>query len=369
VYREDRQSASFLDRFLASIEGFFTSIEDRIATVQALLDVRSAPGDSLDWLANWFGVALDPAWSEDRRRMFLRHASEFFEARGTVPGLLMALRLAVEDCADETIFSNPVNERRGVRITEKFTTRVMPLGLLQKAAAEAPGLPIKFQTSLWIPDQGADDLDSRYQAALQLPAGTAYPISMSSSDALFSNWTAFSMTTLGLVPDVPDNNSELWMMFLRGRYGMIKALNLKYRTGYSDFVQVPFPSALPRMREPLFDWYQFQGALLIQAAAHRFTVFLPMPVGDASNVMVHRARMNLAQRVIELEKAAHTSYDIKFYWAFFRVGDARLGQDSVLDYGSRAPQLLPPMVLGDSYVGSGLVGQTGRRPFLKQRSC
>jgi phage tail-like protein len=368
VYREDQPSASFLDRFLANLEGFFTSIEDRVATVQALLDVRSAPNDALDWLANWFGVALDPAWAEAKRRLFLRHAPAFFEARGTVPGLLMALRLTLEDCADKSIFSNPTNDRRGVRIVENFSTRVLPLGLLQEPVSDS-GLPVKFQTSKWTPDQGADDLDRRYREALKLDDKATYPISLSPDQDVFSQWTAFSMNTLGLVPAVPDDNSDLWMTFLRGRYNVITALNAAYRTDYGDFSEVPFPAELPRLADPLFDWYQFQGALLIQASAHQFTVFLPMPLGDAQNVMAHRAKMNLAQRVIDLEKPAHTSYKVKFYWAFFRVGDARLEEDSVLDYGSRSLQLLRSMVLGNSYVGSGLVSQTERRQFLRQRSC
>src|SRR2546423_1404165 len=108
AYREDQKSASFMDRFLANIEGFYTSIEDRVSTVQALLDASSAPSEALDWLANWFGVALDPAWSEAKRRLFLQNTPIFFEARGTLPGLMMALRLVLEDCAGPGVFITPV---------------------------------------------------------------------------------------------------------------------------------------------------------------------------------------------------------------------------------------------------------------------
>lgn len=368
VYREDDRSASFLDRFLANFEGFYTSIEDRIATVQALLDVGSAPTEALDWLANWFGVALDPSWSEAKRRLFLRNAATFFEARGTLPGLMMALRLALEDCADGDIFTLPVSQQAGVRIVESFRQRAFPLGLLQASSSDA-GLPIKAQTAVWTPALGADELNHRYSDSLQT-ASAIYPTYLTSTDPQYSLWSTFSMTNLGLVPGQPDSDSTLWTTFLRTRYGSMGALNTAYRTAYTAFSDVPFPTALPRQPQPLADWYQFQAVLLIQTAAHQFTVFLPMLAGDARNVSAHRSKLSLAQRVIELEKPAHTTYEIKFYWAFFRLGEARLGEDSVLDYGSRAPQLLQPALLGDTYLGSVyLTRQPPQRPFLKQGSC
>jgi phage tail-like protein len=368
VYRENDQSASFLDRFLANFEGFYTSLEDRIATVQALLDANSAPSDALDWLANWFGVALDPSWTDAKRRIFLTYASLFFEARGTMPGLMMALRLALEDCADQGIFTSTADPLTGLRLIEEFSRRQLPPGLLQDAVTGS-GLPVKSQTAAWTPALGADELNLRYGNALQQP-GTQYPIYLASTDPNYSQWTGFSMANLGLVPSQPDSVSGLWPTFLQGRYRLIGDLNTAYRGNYTSFSDVPFPDSLPRLSQPLSDWYQFQGVLLIQASAHRFTLYLPMVPGDAQNVALHRSKLSLAQRVIELEKPAHTAYDIKFYWAFFRIGEARLGEDTVLDYGSRAPQLLQPALIGDTYLGSVyLARQTPERPYLKQGSC
>lgn len=368
VYRENDESASFLERFLANFEGFYTSLEDRIATVQTLLDANSAPPDALDWLANWFGVALDPSWTEAKRRLFLSNASRFFEARGTVPGLMMALRLTLEECADVGIFTATIDPRAGLRLVEEFRRRQLPPGLLQDSVVD-PGLPIKTQIGTWTPALGADELHQRYGKATQTP-GAQYPIYLPSSDANYSGWTAFSRANLGLVPGQPDSVSGLWPTFLRGRYAAIGALNTAYRTNYTAFSDVPFPANLPRQAQPLLDWYQFQGVLLIQASAHRFTLYLPMVPGDAQNVTAHRSKLNLAQRVMELEKPAHSAYEIKFYWAFFRVGEARLGEDTVLDLGSRAPQLLQPALIGDTYLGSiYLARQSPERPFLKQGSC
>jgi hypothetical protein len=97
-------------------------------------------------------------------------------------------------------------------------------------------------------------------------------------------------------------------------------------------------------------------------AAHRFSVLLPVPVGrrtggvtratDARERAAEEARVS---RLVDLEKPAHTVYDIRSIWQAFRVGEARLGRDTVLDLGSRAPELRPPAVLGSMQVGEGVL--------------
>jgi phage tail-like protein len=64
-----------------------------------------------------------------------------------------------------------------------------------------------------------------------------------------------------------------------------------------------------------------------QMRAHRFTVMLPTTI-DAST-------QGLVERIIALEKPAHTAFTVKQYWALFRVGEVRLGFDTVLGQGSQ----------------------------------
>jgi phage tail-like protein len=415
VYREDEQSASFLDRYLSNLEGLYTTLEDKIAAAQALFDVRTAPPDVLDWLASWFDVALDPSWDEAQRRMFIKHAVEFFQYRGTIHGLTMAVHLALDTCADESIFAVPFgrNDREQIRIVEKYLTRKIPAVALGDPTEAAGPRTITTQNA-WQPDQGSAALKQRYGSFLDPSANSAaaYPLVAPTDNDLAVKWAEFSQTTVGFVPSLAAPERLAWQKYLQSIYGSISALNGAYGTNFKSFGEVPLPRDFPsdddaqndwtnfiasapaagdarqwqdflarRYRRanalndvyqtawpgfdliplpdelpmdglPLRDWYQFEAVVMrMKQAAHRFTVLLPVPASLAFDPAEHQRRLDLASRIIDLEKPAHTIFDVKFYWAMLRVGEARLQLDTLLDTGSRAPQLLPKMILGQGFVG------------------
>ena len=425
VYREEEQSASFLGRFLANFEGFYTALEDKIAAAQMLFDVRSAPAEVLEWLASWLAVVLDPAWDETKRRLFIKHAMDFFQYRGTIRGLQMALRLALEECADESLFDPPGTtcpRRAGIRIIEQYRSRRTP-GVALGDPTSLDGLRQLTQTTRWTPPNGRADLNARYKRffeeafQIELADVVVFPVripeSPGASDELkaliTSGWRQFAQATLGFVPLGADLERRSWNTFLENRYDGIDALNDAYSSHYASFDSIPLPpdqpqgargadwldfttgtasatrrqwqnflarryrraSALNRVYgkrwatlesvalfdelpgdgAALQDWYQFEAVLLaMQRSAHQFTVLLPAPPGQTPDSSEYQRRRDIAIRIVNWEKPAHTVFDVKFYWDMFRVGGARLGDDTVLDRGSRAAQLMNPMVLGQGHL-------------------
>ena len=434
-----------LFRSLANLEGFYTALEDKIAAVQMLFDVRSAPLEALSWLAAWFDVALDPVWDESRQRLFITHAMDFFQYRGTMRGIEMALRLALDDCADETIFldqpskpsrPNPVcivekypstgqvaltaaatTRPSPIRIVEKYRTRRTPGVVLGDPTEVSSGPRFVVPTARWLPEYGGDELHSRFTEALRLSSHTFFSIRNSGGQDP-SLWQQFAQQTLGFVPSASADERRLWQGFLASRYVNIAALNTAYATQWEAFTDVPLPADLPSSDGPLRDWlafvqdgtstatvnrrlwqdflarryptitalnrayathwtefevvslpddlppdgaqlrdwYQFEGVVLaMHRAAHRFTVILPMPITEEAYSPEHQRRIELATRILHLEKPTHTVFDVKFYWAMFRVGEVRLGDGTPIDRGSRAPQLMPAMIVGQGHLAGSYI--------------
>lgn len=395
VYRSDPEPADFLERFLANMEGTVTVIERRIADAQALFDPRSAPAEALEWLASWFDVALDPAWDEQRRRLFIAYAVPFFAMRGTVRGVETALALAFDKCVDERLFTDPQPEHSGIRIVENFLTR-RP-GVL--AAADGARFWTLAEGNAGLADRlararGLDQasvVDRDLPVPLFAPAGAdpaAWATNMTAALGFVpeaaagerQRWRQYQLS-LGRNPiaaDLPRNGVPdgqrgdwtsfvalasrprgLWQQFLQGRYAKLAALNSAHAAVWTRFAEVSLPDRLPATLAGQEDWRSFEADIVpTDATAHRFSVLLPVAtvVTDAAALADQEA---LARRIVELEKPAHTIFDVRFFFAMNRIGEARLGFDTALGQGSRAPELLPPAILGHAYLGESFIGPEG----------
>src|SRR5256885_944232 len=89
LFQEDDFTQRFISAFDAALAPIFATLDN----LPAYLDPWLAPEDFLEWLASWFGMALDESWSLDRRRALVAKAFDFYRMRGTAGGLQAQLEL------------------------------------------------------------------------------------------------------------------------------------------------------------------------------------------------------------------------------------------------------------------------------------
>jgi phage tail-like protein len=346
LYREDPEPADFLERFLANMQGTTSVIEARMITAQALFDTRTAPLETLGWLAEWFDVALDPSWTEARRRLFIAHAIRFFGWRGTMRGLESALALAFDESLDGTLISDGDCVCEGaIRIVESYRTRT--LGRI--GAGDSSGVVDP-------PTHDSGLVERENWVASQRAAGVSAPMMtlprLSVPPARAADWATFLKT--------PSHDRAAWQRFLEARYRGIRPLNGAHGSDWASFGEIALCDTAPATATARADWAQFEKQLLpIDRTAHRFSVLLPVSATDATDGDTLKRREALARRIVDLEKPAHTIFDVRFYFAMNRIGEARLGHDTAIGAGSRAPELLPPAILGRAYIGESFIGADG----------
>ncbi len=380
VYQDNASSASFLDRFLANPEGFFTALEGRILNVQELFDGRTAPAEYLPWLASWLGVSFDFTWGEPLQRFFLENAPRFFRTRGTLDGLVRMIRMSLDQCADASLFDPPDAEHFSVRIVEHYLLRSDP-GVVLGDPTDVQGPGAIAAGGKWTPSQGSGPIDQQFRdflsaeyaniAALNLAWSASYsgfddptlrfPAIQPSVAAAAADWSQFIASDLGFTYALATNaNEPAFETFLIERYGQVSAINTAYGlTGASALTSQadirsnlwnPLANGLPAGGVFLQDWILFVSIVIpTQQNAHQFTVVVPVQLTDS--VATQTARLNLAQRITQQEKPAHTAFDVKLYWAAFSAGSARVGIETVVGPSSRfAALLLDQSSLGESYL-------------------
>lgn len=99
IYREDAESAAFLERFLSVFESTFVDVEADIGSVTKYFDTWGIPADSLPWLGRWLAIVTDEIWPESVQRTIIDRAPELFKMRGTREGLLELLVIYLGETA------------------------------------------------------------------------------------------------------------------------------------------------------------------------------------------------------------------------------------------------------------------------------
>jgi phage tail-like protein len=112
VYQQDDESRAFLDRFLSVFQATFDGFDERIDSIAQLFDPAVVPEEYFAWLAAWLEFPTDPTWPMPKKRAMLKKAASDYRVRGTVAGLIQALK----DYAD-----------LDVGIIEHFRLRQWPL--------------------------------------------------------------------------------------------------------------------------------------------------------------------------------------------------------------------------------------------------
>jgi phage tail-like protein len=91
-FRQDPESADFLDRFLSLQDEFLTEVLQLFASVGAILRPVATPVDFLDWLGGWFDWTFLAEWDAATRRDMIAQSMVFFAERGTIAGLQRMLQ-------------------------------------------------------------------------------------------------------------------------------------------------------------------------------------------------------------------------------------------------------------------------------------
>jgi hypothetical protein len=233
----------------------------------------------------------------------------------------------------------------------------------------------------WTPAQGSGPIDQQFQSFLSAEYETIGALNQawSTSYSGFSDpslrfpaiqpmltvaakdWSQFISTALSFTYALVTNADEpAYETFLIQRYSQPSAINTAYGlTGVSalgSFADIQnklwseLAAGLPVGGVFLQDWILFVSVVIpTRQNAHQFSVIVPVELTDSAATQM--ARLNLAQRITQQEKPAHTSFDVKLYWAAFSVGSARVGIETVAGPSSRfAAILLDQSSLGESYL-------------------
>ena len=181
-----------------------------------------------------------------------------------------------------------------------------------------------------------------------------FPPLLPSHPVRAADWRAFVGRWLALpYADVGSADLPAWRAFLAARYPSVATMNGAHGRPAAgppaSFAAVTLPAAIPEGRVELNDWMGFVSlALPIRRHAHRFTVLVPATPGE--DAAAREARLAEVRAVVERERPAHASFEVKPYRACFA---------SALPPRARrvlGRQPYAAIVLAAGYLGEGYLG-------------
>ena len=296
------------------------------------------------------------------------------------------IKLTISGCPDSSIFEslkqdNPVYDDSlsgsDIRIVEDFLTRGFSGALL--GDNKTTSLAFMKDNTIWEPVMGVGVLHQNFQKFLvtkyQVESGiemlnAAWEESYSDINEISfptirplqviqeRDWREFTRDYIGFAyADVSNDDLPLYQDFLARRYQQINRFNNAY--GYAgdfifiEFSDIPLPDMLPQNIVALSDWIEFVSLVVpIKEHAHKFTVLLPTQLGELpASMELRKARV---EDIVKREKPAHTQFEVKYFWALFQIGNARLGIDTNIGEGSRFVSL----VLGANFLGQSFLAES-----------
>lgn len=93
VYEKDRDSASFLERYLNIFQTVYEDMTKRIEEVPTLFEPWTATRTPLLWMAQWLSIENLNLWNEEQLRFLVANSVRLCQYRGTVRYLKEIVRL------------------------------------------------------------------------------------------------------------------------------------------------------------------------------------------------------------------------------------------------------------------------------------
>lgn len=88
IYHND-----FMSHFMAMFESILMPVEWNVDNFDLFLSPGTAPFQFLQWLSNWYDIAFNASWPEEKRRQLLKEAHQIYARRGTAWALARMLEI------------------------------------------------------------------------------------------------------------------------------------------------------------------------------------------------------------------------------------------------------------------------------------